>query len=60
MRRYAPWILTFGLLAAVVWLVVSVRRDAGPRRLILTGGTVVTMDPSRRVIPDGAVAIEHG
>ncbi|WP_376096753.1 amidohydrolase family protein [Roseomonas sp. CCTCC AB2023176] len=26
--------------------------------IILEGGTVITMDPARRVIPDGAVAIE--
>ena len=28
--------------------------------LLIRGGTVVTMDPARRVIPDGAVAIEGG
>jgi len=57
MRRSAPWILTLGLIAAVAWLLFAIRRDT-PRRLLLTGGVVVTMDDARRVIPDGAVAIE--
>jgi 5-methylthioadenosine/S-adenosylhomocysteine deaminase len=57
MRRTAPWLLTLGLVAAVIWLLVAIPRDA-PRRLLLTGGTVVTMDDARRVIADGAVAIE--
>ena len=26
--------------------------------LLITGGTIITMDPARRVIPDGAVAIQ--
>lgn len=37
--------------------------DAGPRRpvdRIVAGGLVVTMDPQRRVIADGAVAIAEG
>ena len=28
--------------------------------LLLTGGTVVTIDPERRIVEDGAVAIEGG
>ena len=28
--------------------------------LLLTGGTVVTVDTDRRVVLDGAVAIDHG
>src|SRR5262245_45259846 len=57
MRRTAPWLVTLGLVASVAWLLIAIRRDS-PRRLLLTGGVVVTMDDARRVIPDGAVAIE--
>ena len=28
--------------------------------LLITGGTVIAMDPARRVIPDGAVAVKDG
>ena len=30
------------------------------RKLLVKGGTVLTMDNKRRVIPDGAIAIEDG
>jgi 5-methylthioadenosine/S-adenosylhomocysteine deaminase len=43
-----------------VVLALGVIVQAQPRQvsLIVTGGTVVTMDGARRVLPDGAVAIE--
>lgn len=52
-------------LVAVLILLAPARaqaqRRAGARvDLIVSGGTVVTMDASRRVIEDGAVAIEGG
>ena len=28
--------------------------------LLISGGTIITMDADRRVIPDGAVAVEAG
>jgi 5-methylthioadenosine/S-adenosylhomocysteine deaminase len=58
MRRSALWLLTLALLAAGVWLALSIRPGGTARLLLLTGGTVVTMDDAMRVIPDGAVAIE--
>ena len=35
-------------------------RAAEKADLLVTGGTVLTMDPARRVIPDGAVAVAGG
>jgi 5-methylthioadenosine/S-adenosylhomocysteine deaminase len=46
------------LVAAVVLLAKETRRTGPSASLLLTGGTVVTMDGSARVIPEGAVAIE--
>jgi 5-methylthioadenosine/S-adenosylhomocysteine deaminase len=44
---------------AIVLLVVTVAGQPGtPVRLLITGGIVVTMDASRRVIPNGAVAVD--
>ncbi len=47
---------------AIVCVVVAVGMPQGPRgiSLVVTGGTVVTMDPARRVLAPGAVAIEGG
>jgi 5-methylthioadenosine/S-adenosylhomocysteine deaminase len=47
---------------AIVCVVVAVGLPQGPRgiSLVVTGGTVVTMDPARRVLAPGAVAIEGG
>ena len=54
--RFA-WI-GFGLLAATMAMVVATRgQSRTPVSLVVTGGTVVTMDAADRVIPDGAVAI---
>jgi 5-methylthioadenosine/S-adenosylhomocysteine deaminase len=51
----------FGLLAATVVLVLTVGGQPGQRvALLLTGGTVVTMDAAGRVFPVGAVAINEG
>ncbi len=48
------------LLAATVALVSVTHGQARtPVTLIVTGGTVITQDGARRVIPDGAVAIDH-
>lgn len=38
----------------------SVALTTVPVDLLLTGGTVVTMDPDWRVLPDGAVAVRDG
>jgi 5-methylthioadenosine/S-adenosylhomocysteine deaminase len=49
-----------GLCAATAFLVVAVRgQPARPVSLMLWGGTVVTMDAARRVIPDGVVVIDQ-
>jgi 5-methylthioadenosine/S-adenosylhomocysteine deaminase len=47
---------------AIVCIVVAVGLPQGPRgiSLVVTGGTVVTMDAARRVLAPGAVAIESG
>jgi 5-methylthioadenosine/S-adenosylhomocysteine deaminase len=59
MRRPAFWLLTLALVACAGWLAIAFRQAPPPsRRLLLTGGTVVTMDAAGRVIPDGAVAID--
>jgi 5-methylthioadenosine/S-adenosylhomocysteine deaminase len=59
MRR-APFLLTsIGLLGLIALLVfVTARGQQGTQvSLLVSGGTVVTMEQGRRVIPDGAVAI---
>jgi 5-methylthioadenosine/S-adenosylhomocysteine deaminase len=59
MRR-APFLLTsVGLLGLIALLVfVTARGQQGTQvSLLVSGGTVVTMEQGRRVIPDGAVAI---
>ena len=51
--------LGLALTVATAALVLAVRGQAGtPVSLIISGGTVVTMDAGRRVIPNGAVAID--
>ncbi len=48
------------LCAATVVLVISVGGQSGrPVDLIVTGGTVVTMNRASQIIPDGAVAIHQ-
>jgi len=46
--------------AAVVWVVASASAQNAPRQvsLVVTGGTVVTMDAANRVVSNGAVAID--
>ena len=52
------------IFAALTLLLASPILAAAQRRrpvaLLITGGTVVTMDKDRRVIEDGAVAVERG
>ena len=58
MRALRFLILLVGLCAATVLLVMSVTGQSGqPVSLVVTGGTVVTMNASGQVIPEGAVAI---
>ena len=46
-------------LVAPVWLLFAVVETAQQKiSLVVTGGTVVTMDPARRVLAPGAVAID--
>src|SRR5262245_60904270 len=48
-----------GLAVAVLLLAMSVGCQGGRRvDLMLSGGTIVTMDASGRVIPEGAIAID--
>ena len=52
--------LLVGLIGVVAVLAVTLKRGADTRRaLVITGGTVVTMDAKGTVIPNGAVAIER-
>ena len=48
------------LVVALIGLTSLVLEARAPRAvgLILTGGTVITVDPARRVLPHGAVAID--
>src|SRR5712672_2826752 len=58
--------VTFILMAMLSILPVSDATAQAQRRrperveLLILGGTVVTMDPARRVIEDGGIAIAHG
>ena len=57
--RTIGWGLFAGFVALVAVIAVTFERGAGaPRALVITGGTVVTMDGKGTVIPNGAVAIE--
>ena len=60
MRPFRFVALTTCLVAVTAWSVLAVRGQA-PRAisLLVTGGTVVTMDAKGDVIPDGAVAVDH-
>jgi len=61
MRALRSLLLLIALCAATVVLVISVGGQSGrPVELIVTGGTVVTMNRGGLVIPDGAVAIDGG
>jgi 5-methylthioadenosine/S-adenosylhomocysteine deaminase len=52
--------VTAGLVAVTAWSVLAVRgSSARAISLLVTGGIVVTLDAGGRVIPDGAVAIDH-
>jgi 5-methylthioadenosine/S-adenosylhomocysteine deaminase len=51
--------IALGFVAVTTLLVLSTRGQAGtPVSLLVWGGPVVTMDVNRRVIPNGAVAID--
>ena len=57
--RASRFLLIGGLLVASVWLLGSLRGEAQtPVSLLITGGTVVTMDAQDRVLASGAVAID--
>jgi 5-methylthioadenosine/S-adenosylhomocysteine deaminase len=60
MRALRLPLLVLLFAAATTLLVWSVRGQAGtPVSLVVTGGTVVTMNAAGDVITDGAVAIDH-
>jgi 5-methylthioadenosine/S-adenosylhomocysteine deaminase len=59
MMRASRFLLIGVLLLLSVWVLGSLRGQAGrPVSLLISGGTVVTMDAQDRVLPSGAVAIE--
>jgi 5-methylthioadenosine/S-adenosylhomocysteine deaminase len=61
MGKASRFLTVLAALAVVVALLVAVRGQAHqPVSLIVSGGTVVTMDRDGRVIADGAVAINEG
>jgi len=55
-RRLAGW----GTLLAIAALARSAQAAPQVIDLLFQGGTVVTVDAERRVIPDGAVAVDRG
>jgi 5-methylthioadenosine/S-adenosylhomocysteine deaminase len=58
MRQFV--VVSIGLAAITAWSVFAVRgQSARSVTLLLTGGTVVTMDAAGHIIPNGAVAIDH-
>ncbi len=60
MRTIRFLAVTTGLVAITAWSVLAVRQQSARAiSLLVTGGTVVTMDAGGHVIPDGAVAIDH-
>ena len=59
MRGMRIGVVVVALIALVAWLAIGVGRRSGDRvSLMVTGGTVVTMDAGGRVIEDAAVAIQ--
>ena len=54
-------LLPAAVLTVIIVALVSVARGQArtPVTLVITGGTVVTEDATRRVIPNGAIAINH-
>ena len=66
-RRWVLWPFSLGVLAAALPAIQAVSRPGGGGAnaqdaaaevdILITGGTVITMDPRRRVIEDGAVAV---
>jgi 5-methylthioadenosine/S-adenosylhomocysteine deaminase len=59
MRKSAAWLIVLALVLVTAIFMLSTRRGSGRRvSLIVTGGTVVTMNSSGAVIPNGAVAID--
>jgi 5-methylthioadenosine/S-adenosylhomocysteine deaminase len=62
-RSLPHYLITTGVLAAaftqVVWAQTA-SKEAVSVDLLITGGTVVTMDPERRVIENGEIAVRGG
>jgi 5-methylthioadenosine/S-adenosylhomocysteine deaminase len=59
--RFVPGAVLAALVALVAVLAITGRASSGERvSLLVTGGTVVTMDAAGTVIPEGAVAINGG
>ena len=59
MRASRFLLIGVGLVVAAGGLFVALHSQAGtPVSLLITGGTVVTMNASGQVIPDGAIAIQ--
>ncbi|MDT5155982.1 MAG: 5-methylthioadenosine/S-adenosylhomocysteine deaminase [Acidobacteriota bacterium] len=62
MRALKQFFLCFVLVSQIALTPARSSTATGQRRvdLIVSGGTIVTMDKERRVIEDGAVAVERG
>jgi 5-methylthioadenosine/S-adenosylhomocysteine deaminase len=61
MRSSRFFVAATGLVALAAGLILAGRgQSRTPVSLVITGGTVVTMDTARHVIPDGSVAITGG
>jgi 5-methylthioadenosine/S-adenosylhomocysteine deaminase len=59
MMRASRFLLIGGLLVVTVWVLGSLRgQSATPVSLLISGGTIVTMDAEDRVLTSGAVAID--
>jgi 5-methylthioadenosine/S-adenosylhomocysteine deaminase len=60
LRAIITFFLIVSVNAAAFSATSAARQGKKPVELILSGGTVVTMDGARRVVEDGAVAINSG
>jgi 5-methylthioadenosine/S-adenosylhomocysteine deaminase len=57
--KTARILLLLGAAVLMIWLVTVTRGQGARVSLVVSGGTVVTMDAGGRVIPNGAVAIDR-
>jgi 5-methylthioadenosine/S-adenosylhomocysteine deaminase len=59
-RRRGAALAACGIVTALAWPAAGAQTPPKAVDLVVRGGTVVTMDAGRRVLPEGAVAIHQG